>query len=116
VSQQNRYRPDCDSLVQVATVRSAIEKFQAEGKKWLFLGLSPFAGLQDRDFLYDWWVRKAFKRCYENSLFNRFVYSLQGHATHKRQFRGIETQTYYAFNQRPSVPRLLKLLWACNIL
>ena len=114
-SQHNRYRPDCDLLVQVATRRSAIEKFQAEGKKWLFLGLSPFADVQDKDFRHDWWVRKAFKRCYGNSLFNRHVYSLQGHATHKRQFRGTQAQTYYAFNRRPSVPRLFKLLWACNI-
>jgi lysylphosphatidylglycerol synthetase-like protein (DUF2156 family) len=114
-AQHNRYGPGCDALVQVATKCHAIETFQAEGRKWLSLGLSPFADVRDQDFHHDRWARKAFRGCYKNPLFNRFIYPLQGHATHKRQFRGVQEQTYFAFNRRPSVPRIAKVLWACGI-
>lgn len=113
-SQHNRYRPDCDSLVQVATRRHAIEKFQVEGRKWLSLGLSPFAGLEDKTFRFN--TRGIFRLCYDSALFNRFVYALQGHAEHKRQYRGEEQQTYFVFNRRPSWLRIFKLMRACNIL
>ena len=114
VSAQNRFRPDCDSLVQVGTKLHAIEKFQAEGKKWLFLGLSPFAGVRNQTFRLN--TRGMFQLCYESAFFNRFVYSLQGLAAHKRQYHGVQEQTYYAFNQRPAVARIAKLIRACNLI
>ena len=114
VSAQNRYRPDCDPLVHVATKINAIETFQAEGKRWLFLGISPFAGVKNKTVRLN--TRGIFQLCYESAFFNRFVYSLQGLAAHKRQYRGVQEQTYYAFNQRPALSRIVKLIRACNIL
>jgi len=116
-SQHNRHRPDADSLVQHAIRRHAIELFRAEGMKWLFLGLSPFDGIEDKDFAVqkNWLVRRAFRFAYTSRLFNRFIYPLQTLSAHKRQFRATTYQVYFAFNRLPSLPRVLKLLRACDI-
>jgi lysylphosphatidylglycerol synthetase-like protein (DUF2156 family) len=114
IAQHSRYRPDCDSVIPVAARCAAIEKFQAEGRKWMSLGLSPFAVPSDTKLRLN--TQGIFRICYQSALFNRFVYGLQGHAMHKRQYRGIECQTYYAFNRRPALPRIIKLLRACDII
>jgi phosphatidylglycerol lysyltransferase len=112
-----RHRPDADLKVAQAIYRFAIETFQREGRKWLFLGISPMAGVRDTRFRSrNWLVKKAFLRVYENGFFNRFIYPLQGHALHKRQYGGVEEQTYFAFNRKPGIPRLFKLLRACNVI
>lgn len=111
-----RSLPNAD-LVLHAVKRCAIETFQREGKKWVFHGLSPFEGIKDKDFAAyeNRLVRRAFRFAYTNPLFNRYVYSLQGLAQNKRQLGGVTEQTYYAFNKLPSLPRVLKLIRACNI-
>jgi hypothetical protein len=83
-----------------------------------FHGLSPFDGIEDRDFAAQrsWLVRRAFRFAYTNSLFNRYIYALQGIAQNKRQLGRATEQTYCAFNERPSLPLILKLIRACNIL
>jgi lysylphosphatidylglycerol synthetase-like protein (DUF2156 family) len=98
--------------------RFAMERFKAEGKKWLYLGLSPFASIHDKDFLphKNWLVKRSFRFAYENWLFNRYIYPLKAIHAHKRQFRGSTDQAYYAFNRTPSLPRLIKMLWACDII
>ena len=112
-----RSLPNADSVLH-AVKRCAIETFQKEGKRWVFQGLSPFEGIEDKDFAAhkNWLVRRAFRLAYTNPLFNRYVYSLQGLAQNKRQLGGVTEQTYYAFNKLPSLPRVLKLVRACNIL
>lgn len=109
--------PNAD-LVLHAVKRCAIEAFQKEGRRWVFHGLSPFSGIEDKDFApqKNWLVRRAFRFAYTNLLFNRYIYALQGIAQNKRQLGGAAEQTYYAFNRLPSLPRVLKLIRACNIL
>jgi hypothetical protein len=53
--------------------------------KWLHLGLSPMADIDDKEFKHSAFISFNFghDRC---PLFNRFIYPLQGHATHKRDF------------------------------
>jgi phosphatidylglycerol lysyltransferase len=104
-----RYRPEIDAMIGHAIKRAAIEVFQKEGRKWLFLGLSPAEQINDEDFEPDWLVRRSLRFAYTNPLFNRFVYPLRGHATHKNQFRGEFVRTYLAFNRRPGILRLLRL-------
>ena len=117
-SQQNRYLPDSDSLVPDAIKRFAIEKFRAEGKRWLFLGLSPLANIEDKDFLphKNWLMRRTFRFVYENALFNRFIYPVKQIFEHKKQFRASTEQTYLAFNKLPSLLHIFKLGRACNII
>jgi lysylphosphatidylglycerol synthetase-like protein (DUF2156 family) len=114
-AQQNRQLPEADSLVQHAIKRRAIELFRSEGRKWLFLGVSPLAEINDWEFPHNWLVHRAFAFAYKSALFNRFVYPAKSLSEHKFQFRGVTHQTYYAFNKLPSLPRLLKLLRACDI-
>jgi phosphatidylglycerol lysyltransferase len=111
-----RQRTDVDFMVGHALKRCAIETFQREGRKWVYLGLSPVDGIEDKDFEHNWLIRRALRFAYTNSLFNRFIYPLQGHAAHKRQFDGMVEQTYFAFNALPSLPRLFKMLRACNVI
>ena len=118
MSQHGRHRPDADSAVQLAVTRYAIELFKAEGKKWLFLGLSPFHGIEDKDFAphKNWLTRRAFRTLYTSTLFNRYFYAVQGLAENKRRFRGTSELTYYAFNRLPSITRVIRLARACRIL
>jgi len=111
-----RRLPEADPLINYAIARHAIETFRSEGRKWLFLGLSPFAEIEDKDFQKNWLVRRSFRFIYENSLYNRLFYSLKGPTAHKREYGGISEQTYFAINTLPALPRLIKALRACEII
>src|SRR5262249_10281908 len=81
-----RYRPGEETLLGHAINHHVIEILRDEGIRWMFFGLSPLAEIYDRDFKRSWLVRRGFRLVYKNTLFNRFIYPLQGHAGHKRQF------------------------------
>jgi lysylphosphatidylglycerol synthetase-like protein (DUF2156 family) len=110
-----RHRPDVDAMIGHAIKRTAIEVFQQEGRKWMFLGLSPAEQINDEDFEHDWLVRRSLRFAYTNGLFNRFIYPFRGHALHKSQFAGVHVRTYMAFNKRPGFLRLLKLFRASKV-
>jgi lysylphosphatidylglycerol synthetase-like protein (DUF2156 family) len=93
-----------------------MESFQKEGKRYLFLGLSPLANIEDKEFAYNWVVRRTFRFAYENALINRFLYPLQKLTKYKGAFAGTAAQSYYAFNRHPSLPRLIKVLSACTLI
>lgn len=120
IAQHNRHRPGADvgAFADYAIKHHAIQVFQQEGRECLHLGLAPFAYIEDRDFLphKDWLVRRAFAFCFRNHLVNRFAMPFRGHELHKRQFRGMAEQTYFAFNTPPALPRLFKLMRACDII
>lgn len=115
LSATRRWLPTSDPLAAYFMVRTAIETFQSEGIAHFHLGLSPFHKIEDRTFEKNWLVRRAFRWMYTTSLINRFVYPMQSLARHKANYGGEERQTYYAFNTLPSLPRLLKLMWACRL-
>lgn len=115
LSATRRWLPTSDPLAAYFMVRTAIETFQAEGTAHLHLGLSPFHKIEDRTFEKNWLVRRGFRWMYTNSLINRFVYPFQNLTKHKASYGGEDRQTYYAFNTLPSLPRLLKLMWACRL-
>jgi phosphatidylglycerol lysyltransferase len=116
--QHARHRPGADTAVQLAVKRFAIEQFKAEGRKWLFLGLSLFHDIEDKDFAAhkNWLIRRAFRTVYTSAIFNRHFYAVQGLAENKRRFHGTTEQTYYAFNRLPSLTRLIKMARACRII
>jgi lysylphosphatidylglycerol synthetase-like protein (DUF2156 family) len=111
-----RRLPKADSLVGYAQMRYAIEVFQQEGKKYLFLGLSPIANIADKEFRCNWLVNRSFRFAYTSFLVNRYLYPIQKLTIHKGAFSGAAAQSYYAFNQHPSLPRLIKVLRACTLL
>jgi len=108
--------PDADPKVNYAIAYRAIETFKQEGRQTLFLGLSPLAEIHDQEFQKNWLVKRAFRFCYENALFNYFIYPLKGHFVHKGRYGGTSEPSYFAFNTPPSLPRIVKLLRACNII
>ena len=107
--------PDADPRVNYAITYRAIEAFKKEGRRRLFFGLSPLAEVHDHEFRKNWLVKRAFRFCYESSLFNQFIYPLKGHHVHKSRYGGAFEPSYFAFNTLPSLPRIIKLLRACNI-
>jgi len=115
-SQANRHLPSADALVQHAIKRRAIETFKAEGRKWLFLGLSPLADINDWSFPHDWLVHRAFVFARRNFLFNRYIYPVKKISAHKSQFRPVTYQTFCAFNSRQGLIRILKMLVVSGVL
>jgi lysylphosphatidylglycerol synthetase-like protein (DUF2156 family) len=111
-----RRLPESDPFICAAILQFAIDAFRLEGRKWLFLGLSPMADIEDKDFKHSAFVSFNFGHAYRCALFNRFIYPLQAHAAHKREYRGLAEQTYFAFNTGLALPRMLKLLRACNMI
>jgi lysylphosphatidylglycerol synthetase-like protein (DUF2156 family) len=110
-----RRLPEADPLICYAILQFAIDAFRQEGRNLLFLGLSPMADIDDKEFRHSVFLSAGFGHAFVCPLFNRFIYPLQGHALHKRQFRGSAEQTYFAFNRRLALPRVIKLLRACNM-
>lgn len=111
-----RYRPREETLLGHAINHHVLETLRRDGIRWLFFGLSPLSEIHDHDFEHSWLVRRSFRLVYKNALFNRFIYPLQGHAGHKRQFRGAPEQTYFAFKTRWALPQLFKVLRACDVI
>ena len=118
-SQHNRHLPEADAMVHFAIKRVAIETFQKEGLKVLHLGLSPFADAwNDEEFKPNrhWMTSYYFDWACKSWLFNRFIFANRGLEAHKRVYRGVQQQNYYAFNRLPSLPRVVKLMRACNLI
>ncbi len=111
-----RRLPEADALATYALLHAAIEKFQSERRQWLSIGLSPLAEIEDKDFPHSWFVRRAFRLVYTNTLFNRYIYPLQGLAKNKSRYCGVSRQTYFAFNTLPPFPRLIKILRAIELI
>jgi lysylphosphatidylglycerol synthetase-like protein (DUF2156 family) len=111
-----RRLPESDPFICSAILQAAIDAFRKEGRTWLYLGLSPMAGIEDKDFRHSFVVSRSFRHAFRCPLFNRFVYPFQGHAAHKREYRGMAEQTYFAFNRGFALPRVFKLLRACNMI
>lgn len=115
-SAASRQRPHLNLMIGHALKGHAIETFQREGKRWFQLGLSPFDGLVDKNFEFDWAVRRVLRWIYNSKSFNRYVYPLRGHSAHKKQFGGRTEHTYIAINRKPGFVRAIKLMRACNFI
>ncbi len=105
-----RFRPGSDAMINQALKRHIAETLQQEGKRWLSFGLAPADGIEDKDFQRDWLIRRALRFGYTNTLFNSLIYSMHGHAMHKRQFGGEATQTYVALQKQSTRSSLLDLI------
>jgi len=75
LAQHSRVHPDSDSLVNNAIKYHAIATFQQERRRWLYLGLVPFADIHDSYFSErkHWLTRRAFRFAYTSSLFNQLI-------------------------------------------
>jgi lysylphosphatidylglycerol synthetase-like protein (DUF2156 family) len=91
-----RRLPDAPLRAEEGIMKVAIEQFQREGLEQVMLGLSPLAGITDREFRANPLIHMSWSRGLNAWWVNRFFYNLAGHADFKRRFDGIEEQTYYA--------------------
>ncbi len=91
-----RRLPDAPMRAEEGIMKAAIEKFQQESIERVMLGLSPLAGMEDRQFRANPLIHWSWGRGLNAWWVNRFFYNLAGHADFKRRFDGIEEQTYYA--------------------
>ncbi len=108
--------PEADAFICSAIFQFAMDVFRKETRNELWLGLSPLADIEDKEFRHSWLLSRNFRYAFWSPVFNRFVYPLQGHASHKREFGGVAEQTYFAFNKGFALPRMFKLLRACNMI
>jgi lysylphosphatidylglycerol synthetase-like protein (DUF2156 family) len=118
MSQHNRHLQEADSMVHFAIKRLAIETFQKEGRKVLNLGLAPLADvLEEEEFKAhrSWAAAQYFNFGFNNWLVNRYMYPVKGILAHRQAFRGEQEWVYFAFNRRPVLPHILKMMRASKV-
>lgn len=91
-----RRRPDAPTYAEAALMKHAIEKFKAEGRETLTLGLSPLAGVENKQFKHNPFLHWSFPAGLKARWINRWIYPLANHAKYKQRFRGFEEPTHYA--------------------
>ncbi len=91
-----RRLPDAPLRAEEGIMKLAIEQFQREGVERIMLGLSPMAGITDKEFRANPLIHFSWSRALNAWWINRYFYNLAGHADFKRRFAGHEEQTYYA--------------------
>lgn len=91
-----RRLPDAPMRAEEGIMKFSIEQFQRDGLEQVMLGLSPLAGIKDREFCANRLIHMSWSRGLNARWVNRFFYNLAGHADFKRRFAGVEQQTYYA--------------------
>ncbi len=91
-----RRLPDAPLRAEEGIMKVAIEQFQRDGLERVMLGLSPMAGIEDRQFRANPLIHMSWSRGLNARWVNRFFYNLAGHADFKRRFDGVQQQTYYA--------------------
>jgi phosphatidylglycerol lysyltransferase len=87
-------------------MRTALESFKRENRSVLRLGLSPLANIENRAFRKNWFLHHSFRYGFRSWWVNRYFYNLQGHASFKRRFCGVEEKTYFA---SPSISNDLRI-------
>lgn len=87
---------DAPLRAEEGIMKYAIELFQREGRERVMLGLSPMAGVEDREFKANPLLHMSWSRGLNATWINRYIYNLAGHADFKRRFGGVEEKTYFA--------------------
>jgi phosphatidylglycerol lysyltransferase len=116
VTSFKRRQPDAPANAELGITKHAIEIFQSENIRSLNLGLSPLAEIENLDFRKNPFLHFTFRYLYGSSLFNRFVYSLKGHAEFKQKFRGETEKVYFASRTIVNDLRLFGLLKLCRVI
>ena len=110
-----RQIPEAEPRVGQALIRFAIEEFQKNGLERVMLGVSPFAVTGTTRYKQHRRLAFITRQIFESRLINRYIYSLQGHAEHKRDFRGEQEMTYFATRSRIAERRMLAMFVATKI-
>ena len=112
LASQKRRLPKDAAYLDLAIMRHAIDTFQSEGLKTVFMGISPVADIRpsgfDREHL---WLRHAFRAAHESSWANRSFFNSKGLAEYKNRFRGRRIPLYICLPPRgSSLVKIIALL------
>ena len=115
-----RRHPDAPIYAEQAIMKHVIETLKSEGVGELKLGLSPFAGINEKSEYADKFQKSRmtqwfFHQAYSARWVNRYFYNVVGHAEYKRRFRGSEEKVYFACSSRFGLPGMLALIGLCGI-
>ena len=89
-----RRMPDSPTGMEEAITATAIQKFQSEGREYLYLGLLPFYQLDDTGFRANRLLGWSFR--FWGRVGNRFIFNFRGHNDFKHRFRGRLIKVYHA--------------------
>jgi phosphatidylglycerol lysyltransferase len=109
-----RRRPETSQYAEPAIMKRAIETFQKERIGSVWLGLSPLADIENREFRANRWLHWTSRYYHSAGWINKYYYNFLGHTQYKKRFRGLEHQTYYASPVRFNEIRLLTLASLCG--
>lgn len=95
-------------------VLEAMRRFQAEGKRMVSLGMSPFAEITNEEYgHFNPRVAGMFRFMYNHC---QFVYPFRGNHFHKRHYRGTPHRSYMASVPELNIYRVLGVFRASQIL
>ena len=90
-----RRHPDAPTYAETGLVKYAIEQFKSERMELVTLGLSPLAGIENKDMKANPILHHGWKYGFGAWWVNRFFYNLRGHSQYKNHFHGEQVKTYY---------------------
>lgn len=111
-----RRMPELAQYGEPAIMKRAIETFQREGVPAVWLGLSPLAGIEDRQFRANRLLHRTFRYYHGAGWINRWFYNFVGHTQYKKRFRGEEQQYYFASRHFWNTRSLLGLCSLCGVI
>ena len=108
LASQKRRRADDGGYVDLAIMRHALQTFRDEGRRSVFLGLSPLADLGPSGFHESRWLRWALSRAGRSDRINGGVFNSRGLTAHKARFRGRPVPLYLCLP--PGGPGLMRMI------
>jgi lysylphosphatidylglycerol synthetase-like protein (DUF2156 family) len=114
VTSIKRRLPDCSTYGEPAILKRAIEQFQRDGVSSLWLGLSPLAQIENRQFKSNRFLHWTSRYLHKAGWFNRWLYNFRGHSQYKQRFRGEESKVYFASQARFNGLRLAAFSSLCG--
>jgi len=110
----DRILPEAPNGTGAFLIMEAMKQFEAEGKAFVSLGMSPLFMIQSRPgHNKNQKTQRILKYTYKEL---NFIYPFQGNASHKQKFAGNQTQVYIAATEGNTLWQVLLLLKALGSL
>jgi lysylphosphatidylglycerol synthetase-like protein (DUF2156 family) len=108
-----RKLPGVTPHAEIGLTKYACDRLRDEGCRFVTLGLSPLASVEESGFGESGLMRRSLQSLYRSRWINRRIFNLEGQAAFKRRFHGAEEPVYIAF-RRLSPFQMLGLLRLCK--
>jgi len=91
----------------------AIQTFQAEGRQWLNLGMTPLYKIEDTEFPHSKSLHHALKAVLKYG--DGLIYNFSGHSDFKHRYRGDEFPVYVATRHEWNIRSVLSMIKASGL-